>query len=129
MIVESDGIELDVCAQGHGSWFDAQELGLLLQAAAGEEAPDAALERLENRLAEMPAQQAERRCPRCRRTLSQCALPGGTGPVLDRCPVGDGLWFDRGELHALLETAGAEGEGLTPLRSYLSGFATAGGVL
>lgn len=37
VIVEADGVELDVCAAGHGLWFDAGELQQILHAELGGE--------------------------------------------------------------------------------------------
>jgi Zn-finger nucleic acid-binding protein len=117
VIVESEGVELDLCAAGHGTWFDAQELGLLLTGA------ETGLQDLDSRLAALPDQGAARRCPRCRRRMRQVGLPDVDGPVLDRCPAGDGLWFDAGELRALLAAAGAaQDAALAPLVAYLDGF-------
>ncbi len=84
---------MDVCISGHGSWFDAQELGLLF--AAAELTID-----LEAELLQTPGKRGKRRCPRCSRFMHEVTL-GGKGPVLDRCPRGHGLWLDPGELHAL----------------------------
>ena len=120
VIVESDGVELDLCVSGHGTWFDGQELQLLL-ASAGAEASVAALS---ERLEELPDQGTGRRCPRCHASMRQVGLPEVDGPVLDRCPRGDGLWFDAGELVALLEAAGAD-PALAPLVAYLGGFTAA----
>ena len=119
VIVESEGVELDLCAAGHGTWFDAQELGLLFAAAGAE----TGLQDLAGRLAALPDQGAARRCPRCRRPMRQVGLPEVDGPILDRCPAGDGLWFDAGELRALLAAAGAaQDAALAPLVAYLDGF-------
>ena len=48
------------------------------------------------------------RCPRCSKGLDKVCLDEGSNLVIDRCPKGDGLWFDAGELsrslHALMPT-------------------------
>ena len=93
VILEVDEVELDLCVSGHGTWFDAQELTQLFEAA---EVP---LD-LEAELAAVPCATGRRRCPRCHRHLTEVNWKG-EGPVLDRCPQGHGLWFDPGELHAL----------------------------
>jgi Zn-finger nucleic acid-binding protein len=41
----------------------------------------------------------DRRCPRCGASLRELILsPDAGGVTMDRCPHGDGLWLDRGEL-------------------------------
>lgn len=84
---------MDVCISGHGSWFDAQELGLLF--AAAELTID-----LEAELLQVAGGRGKRRCPRCSRVMHEVTL-ADKGPVLDRCPRGHGLWLDPGELNAL----------------------------
>jgi len=42
-------------------------------------------------------------------------------PWLDRCPAGHGLWFDPGELAALL-AARLDGDALVSVRDYLADF-------
>lgn len=92
-ILEVEEVELDVCISGHGSWFDAQELGLLF--AAAELTID-----LEAELLQVAGGRGKRRCPRCSRVMHEVTL-ADKGPVLDRCPRGHGLWLDPGELNAL----------------------------
>lgn len=97
---EAEGVEIDHCPACKGTWLDAGELdqiallagvpaqGLL---AAGLHGPAA-------------GSAAARRCPRCGSTLR--LVPVGAALRLDGCPRGDGLWFDRGELLALLARSG-----------------------
>jgi Zn-finger nucleic acid-binding protein len=115
VILEVEEVELDVCISGHGSWFDAQELGLLF--AAAELPVD-----LEAELLQVPGVRGKRRCPRCSRAMHEIALAGG-GPVLDRCPRGHGLWLDPGELQALAGTQlGSEHPALRRVQDYLRKF-------
>ncbi len=116
VIVEHEGVELDLCLSGCGTWFDAQELGMLL----GERA--AALER---ELAARPRQGRGRRCPRCGGSMDLIAAPGGT-VILDRCARGHGLWFDDGELEQVLRgAAGADAAELARVADFLSRFRAA----
>jgi hypothetical protein len=98
LVVEWRRVELDHCPACHGTWFDAGELDLLLAGAglAGE----AGLREL---MAHPPTDVDEKRlkCPRCARRMRKVVVPGAAGPVLDLCAVGDGIWFDRGEVTAL----------------------------
>jgi len=91
LVVEHRGIEIDHCPDCRGSWFDQGEIELLVpgwtpvwQAGA---APGSKPE-------------AGRRCPRCRKDMAKAALGGVT---IDRCGGQHGIWFDRGELAAVVE--------------------------
>jgi Zn-finger nucleic acid-binding protein len=57
--------------------------------------------------------------------MQQVALVGGEGPILDRCPNGDGLWFDRGELRILLTAMGDGATDFGPVATYLQSFVAA----
>jgi Zn-finger nucleic acid-binding protein len=95
VVVERESIEVDWCPSCHGVWFDAGELELLAGKAG---------KRLEPGLIGTPAgkiEEALRRCPRCRHKMEKVAPTGDKALVLDRC-VEHGLWFDAGELSALM---------------------------
>jgi len=109
VIVEYDEVEIDHCVTCYGVWLDAGELELLFgdadacRAIVGAAASDAGA----------PASsvsEAPRRCPVCRKTMVKQATRSGEAVVYDRCPEGDGLWFDEGELGAILEQGGVLGE-------------------
>jgi len=88
-VVEYQEIELDLCPDCGGVWFDAGELDLLLPAAA-----DAQL---------TPAVTAEagRPCPLCARTMDKMNIGPGRRVLVDSCPA-CGLWFDRHEVEDLV---------------------------
>lgn len=121
VIIEVDEIELDVCAGGHGLWFDSDELRQLFDLAGVPES----LSRLEDQL-EVLDRKAEkrRRCPRCHARMKHVEAPGPSEVViLDRCPHGDGLWFDEGELEAVLAVKLDEDDAaLDRIRDYLGAF-------
>jgi len=94
VVVEREGIEVDWCVNCHGIWFDAGELELLAEKAGIEIAPDLIGEVTDSR-------EARRRCPRCRRKMEKASPESDASLLLDRCPR-HGLWFDAGELGALL---------------------------
>lgn len=122
VIIEYQGIELDVCVEGHGVWFDKDELQQLYEAA---EVPEL-LHDLAERLVDLPRGRhgPERRCPRCRGKMRHVAEPGPSGDViLDRCRRGHGLWFDDGELEEILGSSlGAEDAALAKVRGFLGRF-------
>jgi Zn-finger nucleic acid-binding protein len=122
LIVEFEEIELDACPDCRGIWFDSQELGELFELIG---APDH-LHDLENQLQRLAHAKARRFCPRCRSRVEPVRAPARDGElILDECPRGHGLWFDRGELEALLECLlGEESSALEDVRRYLGQFAT-----
>lgn len=117
VIVEADGVELDLCLAGHGVWFDAQEIGALL----GEDAVE-----LERELRGLSTRGHGRRCPRCRKPMDLIGAPGGSGVLLDRCSRGHGLWFDDGELEQVLRLRpNADLAALAKVSDFLSRFRAA----
>ncbi|MDJ0521769.1 MAG: zf-TFIIB domain-containing protein [Planctomycetota bacterium] len=122
VIVEYEGVELDLCIDGHGIWFDNDELRQLFDVAGVPEM----LHDLEERLTFLPRGRhgPERRCPRCRGKMRKVSAPGGSGDViLDRCRRGHGLWFDKGELEEILSLELQEGdEALSNMRHFLGEF-------
>jgi hypothetical protein len=96
VVLEHDAIEIDYCVGCHGIWLDAGELELLFGETGGHEAflrgGDPAQVRHEK----------PRRCPICRKKMGKVVTRTEPSVVYDRCARGDGLWFDRGELHEIL---------------------------
>lgn len=100
IVVEHSKIELDYCTNCHGVWLDSQELELLLSSMG-----------LDNRsflqstiLSAPEAQSSEkrRRCPICSRKMKK-NIVGQPAILIDVCHRGDGLWFDGGEVSALIK--------------------------
>jgi len=102
IIVEYAGVELDMCLDGHGIWFDADELAQLADQAGAPELFDDLEKGMQDETS--GADIAKRRCPRCRVRMVQFQASAHPEPVtIDRCPRGDGLWFDEGELQSILQ--------------------------
>jgi len=100
IVAEYRGIEIDSCGSCRGVWLDGGELEALVGSGVpGLEKPAGGLG------------PPELDCPICVDKLAK-ARHGPTGVVLDRCPHGDGIWFDPGELEQILaahpETGAAE---------------------
>jgi Zn-finger nucleic acid-binding protein len=107
-VVEHQAIELDICAECHGIWFDAGELELVLGDAE-------ALEGSPVRTAE-----AKRPCPICDRKMDKVNIGPDQGVLIDSCPAGCGLWFDAGELAQLTRNLTEEGWTVAPeVREFL----------
>jgi Zn-finger nucleic acid-binding protein len=119
LVVEHDGIELDHCPACAGTWFDRDELALLLDeptGAVGTQLSAAAV-------AALPAaatREQRRPCPACRQKMRKANIGPGGRVLADVCPAGHGLWFDNGEVAALAADLQREGKDL-PARalSYL----------
>ncbi len=122
VIVEFEGVELDICLDGHGTWFDDQELHQLFESLEAPAELLALTKRFER--VEDPSLGEKRRCPRCTTKMDHVRAPAEPEPViLDRCPHGHGLWFDDGELQQILTASGAEDSAaLERIRQYLSAF-------
>ena len=100
VVLEYDAVEVDYCVACHGIWLDAGEIALLF---GDPEACQALLTSGDLRRAQG---EKPRRCPICGRKMGK-AVSGGDIPVTyDRCPAGHGLWFDEGELAAILKQGG-----------------------
>ena len=99
LVVERDEVELDYCTRCEGLWFDHGELALLFQ-----ELGPAAHGLLPQQIAALPAaktDEPEHRCPICRAKMRKILLGPAREVLIDACPHGDGLWFDREEVALL----------------------------
>jgi len=100
IVVEHENIELDYCLSCSGVWFDAGELELLLETFQLEEAelsPDSILTSPEAESGEK-----KRRCPLCGRKMKKATVGHNPEVLIDACPQGEGLWFDKGEVVQLI---------------------------
>jgi len=104
VVLEIDRIEIDYCLDCGGTWLDAGELGLLLENR----------EKVKRVLAEAAdrGKKAGRglKCPICRKRMDEIQISQKPPVAVDRCPDGDGLWFDRGELNGVTEVLGGVGD-------------------
>lgn len=83
-------LEVDYCAACEGIWLDAGELELL--------AEDPAASVLSTNAPAPESAEEKRRCPICGTRMFKNQSPGAHAVIYNRCPKGDGLWFDRGKL-------------------------------
>lgn len=97
VVLEYDTVELDYCVDCGGVWLDAGELDLLFGdremtqgfLTAGDAHPS--------------VRERPRRCPICSKKMAKHTTGGAVPVTYDQCARGHGLWFDRGELAAVLE--------------------------
>jgi len=105
-VLEFEQVEIDFCPECKGVWLDSGELELV-GARAG-----VLLSRLGAALASQdghaPSSGEKRPCPVCGKRMLEVTTDGEPEIVLDRCSHGHGLWFDSGELGAVVDAAGAD---------------------
>jgi Zn-finger nucleic acid-binding protein len=89
LVAEYGSVEIDNCMSCGGIWLDGGEL----EALTGAELPEA-----EQDTGLGPP---DRDCPVCVDQLIK-VRHAATGVIIDRCPHGDGIWFDEGELQQIL---------------------------
>ena len=120
--VEHERVEVDVCPACRGVWLDAGELELILGKCGCEEP---AWTRRGHQVAGDPPPDA-RICPVCGKRMLRGAFAPPSGATLDKCPDGDGLWFDEGELKDVLGESAAGDSQARAVRAFLSGISGGG---
>ncbi|MBU1518608.1 MAG: zf-TFIIB domain-containing protein [Planctomycetes bacterium] len=96
IILELDQVETDYCTNCGGIWLDAGELELLFADTAQAQQLVASLQQADVEVRSHP-------CPICLKKMQKVLAADENQPlVIDRCPKGHGLWFDRGELSQIL---------------------------
>jgi len=113
--LELEGVEIDYCVVCRGTWLDEGELEQIAALAGVATGPLS--QALHTAVA---GPRSRRRCPRCRRKLRSVSVGRQQPVTVDRCPLGHGLWLDRGEAKALIlsaagDEAGTVGEFLSDL--------------
>ncbi|OGO00386.1 MAG: hypothetical protein A2Y58_05800 [Chloroflexi bacterium RBG_13_51_52] len=101
LIVEYQDIELDYCPVCNGVWFDAGELELLMES-AGLEDFRRYLEGIIH-APEVATSEKKRKCPDCNHKMKKTYIDRDKKVLVDVCHVGDGIWFDGGEVHHLVQ--------------------------
>ena len=105
IVLELDEVEIDYCPDCGGIWLDAGELELLLGDTGEVEAFLGSFIRCRDSREEL------RKCPLCRKKMEKIrAGSEATAPLIDKCRVNEGLWFDRGELIEVLKQGSLDPE-------------------
>ena len=100
IVVEHEQIELDYCTDCSGVWFDVGELELLLETMQLKEASLSLDDILTSPEAE--SKEKKRKCPICGQKMKKATVGHNPEVLIDACPRGDGLWFDKGEVGQLI---------------------------
>ena len=116
---ELKGIEIDQCQACGGIWLDSGEVDEILER-AGRSLAD--LRELVKAGGESSG--GKRTCVRCRARLGSLLY---RGVDLDRCPYGHGVWFDKGELAAVVKQGGGPGNAIEAVLGEMFGAFLAGG--
>lgn len=107
--LELDQVETDYCLTCRGIWLDGGELEQLLGNS------EQARQVLDSFIAAPDCKESPRRCPICGKKMEKVLVgPESATTLLDRCKKGHGLWFDRGELEAVLHLGRFDSEGKIP---------------
>ena len=100
IVLELAEVEVDYCTDCGGIWLDAGELELLL----GNSQQTKQL--LDSFKIDSTCAEKCRKCPICLKKMQKVVVGSSTPSLLiDKCTRGDGLWFDHGELHNILDRA------------------------
>ncbi len=102
-VLEFEKVEVDWCPDCEGVWLDSGELELI-----GEKAgtlQDRLLGALEAPDGAQPP--GRRPCPVCGAAMREVEAATDPPITVDRCGREHGLWFDKGELEAVVKASGA----------------------
>lgn len=98
--LELQEVEIDHCTECGGIWLDTGELEMLL----GE--PQKAQQLLNSFKTGNKSKEKTRKCPICLKKMRKIIVGSSKPPLLiDKCRRGDGLWFDKGELQDIFDSA------------------------
>ena len=95
VVLELDKLEIDYCPSCGGIWLDSGELELLFE--------DLPRSRTfsESFKIQKYTKEKIRRCPKCNKKMIK--VLSSNKVLIDRCKNDHGLWFDKDELHTLVQ--------------------------
>jgi Zn-finger nucleic acid-binding protein len=122
IVVEYHDIELDMCTECNGVWFDSGELKLVLQTYKAE-GIDEFLEGMRNSPA-AKTNEKKRKCPICGKKMGKKDVGKDPKVLIDTCDRGHGVWFDGGEVVQLSSqfSSGTAGHQDNPALGFLEEF-------
>ena len=92
IVVERHKIELDYCISCKGFWFDRGELNLLSETLGVNLVQELKINEVDD------SSEKKRDCPLCDKEMDKIKLGQNSNVLIDKCPQGQGMWFDGGEL-------------------------------
>ncbi len=103
--LELDDVETDYCQRCKGIWLDEGELEMLLD-------DEAAAVRLLDSFRTVETDEQKRKCPICGKKMAKIDVGAEDKTmIIDSCPKRHGLWFDAGELTAVMAIANFDASG------------------
>ena len=97
VVLELEQIETDYCTGCEGIWLDAGELELLLESESGR------IKLLDSLKEDPEHPEKEYKCPICSKKMVKVLAGANKEVLIDKCIKDHGLWFDKGELKAVIE--------------------------
>ena len=107
LILEFNRIEIDFCTLCGGVWLDEGELELLI---SPENSNNASLSGIISDIKKSTSVKGTRKCPVCKKKMAPVELSTNPPVQIDKCPLNQGLWFDKGELEQIMTSSGASGK-------------------
>jgi len=92
IVLEHEQVEIDHCTSCGGIWLDAGELELLFEGRHRSRGLIDSFEQVKS------SKEQLRICPICLKKMHKIHAGSDEPVIIDRCPKGHGLWFDKGEL-------------------------------
>ena len=95
--LELNDVEIDFCCDCNGIWLDSGEIELLI---ANAQQTQTLLDsfKIAKNLTEK-----QRKCPICLKKMQKISVSQSEATlIIDKCPKGHGLWFDKGELKEII---------------------------
>jgi Zn-finger nucleic acid-binding protein len=122
IVVEYHEIELDMCTECKGVWFDSGELELVLKTHQAE-GVDEFLEGMRSSPG-VKTTEKKRKCPICGKKMDKKDVGEEPKVMIDTCDRGHGLWFDGGEVAQLSKQfiSGTTGHPDNPAVEFLEEF-------
>jgi Zn-finger nucleic acid-binding protein len=97
IILELIQIEADYCTNCFGVWLDERELELLLEDSQEKN------NLFKSFIIDRRSKEKSVKCPICRKKMDKVVCGEEKKVILDKCKKSHGLWFNKGELEAVVE--------------------------
>jgi len=95
-----ENVQIDSCNRCNGTWLAASNLRPILDAHDMNFAPALIDKTLKEAHTGIPKAEVETllSCPKCSRAMNALNYDYSSGVIVNVCPNGDGIWFDKDEL-------------------------------
>ncbi len=95
-----EGVEIDRCQLCDGVWLDKDELLPIIRNEEEKFSEDLIKETLKTASKGVPEEEVKNvlYCPKCKSAMRPINYDYSSGIIIDACPSGHGLWFDKDEL-------------------------------